>query len=180
MNKEIKQISMAALFLALACVLNMIQIPTPFAAWLSIDFSLVPIIISRRYISAKYVFMLTFIFPWFSLLSIFGSSGGLTGVAFLALQVWPLVALEFWWNKDGNSVFGTCAIVLVMILYSTLLNNFIINPVYFGFVDYYSDLWNNLKLWFPIALSFNILKLILVYIVVTLLRPLLAKETYNK
>lgn len=101
------------------------------------------------------------------------------GAAFLALQVWPLILLEVALNRKGNNIVGIIFIILIMVIYSTLLNNFLITPAYNGWDAYYSDLWASLKIYFPVALTFNILKMTVVYSISVALMPLLNKETYN-
>lgn len=179
MDKQIKELALASMFLAMACALTMIQIPIFPSAWLNLDFSLVPILLSRRYIRVRSTYIITFIFPWFSLLSIFGSSGGLVGVAFLALQVWPLIILDVTLNKSGSNIKGILLIFVIIVIYSTLLNNWIMNPIYMGWNDYYSQIWANIALYAPTAFVFNCIKMIAIYSITVGLIPLLDKETYG-
>lgn len=174
MDNQIKELTLSALFLALACVLSMVQIMIFPAGALSLDFSYVPILIGRRYIGISKTILIGCIFPWFSMIG--PNAGGIPGVVFLLLQVLPLIMVDFIFNRKNINISGMLLTIAIMTIYSTLLNNWIINPFYFGWEGYYGDIWTNIKLYLPMALVFNILKLTSVYLIVYLVLPKLIKE----
>ena len=177
MNKQIKEVTLASIILAITIVLCMVQIPMVPALGLTLDFSYVALIIGRRYIGYIKSIIICFIFPWFTIFSI-GGNGGLPGALFLLLQSLFVINIDYFLMKNKVSVKGIMMTILLITIFTMFLNAFLIGPMYSpNFSDYYTqDLWSNVLVWMIVALWFNPLKFIIIYIVIYLLLPKLNKE----
>ncbi len=157
MNEKTKQLTLSATILAAAAVLLIVQIPIVNNLGLYLDFSLVALLIGRRYVGFWNSFIISTIYPWFSLL--FG--GNPVGALFLVLQAWVLLVLDAIINKRDMSIFGTFMIIVMVTLWSVVLNVFLIGPLFSMGDGYtYLDGWVT---WMTISLIFNPFKLGIVY-----------------
>lgn len=158
MNEKTKQLTLSATILAVSAILVIIQIPMPGNLGLALDFSLVALIIGRRYVGFWNSFLIATIYPFFSLLS---PMGNLIGILFLILQAWALLILDYFINRNGIKPFGTFMIVVMITLWSAILNVFLIGPLWMIGEGYtYLDGW---LAWLVIALIFNPFKLGIVF-----------------
>ncbi len=184
MNKQVKELTLSALILALTCVLSLIQIPLIPEMGLSLDFSYVALIIGRRYIGLMKSVILCFIFPWFTLFST--GTGSWPGAVFIFLQAIFVILIDYFLMKKKVSIIRVFIAVLSITLWSLLLNVFIIAPMWLTiwdqtWSDYYNNffLWENAPLWMIVSLIFNPVKFMFVYNVIYFLLPKLSKEENN-
>lgn len=174
MNSKIKELTLSAIFLSLAGVLSIIQIPIVFG--ISLDFAFVAILIGRRYIGFSKIIIIGIIYPFFSLL---GPAGSIPGVIFLILQILFLLFLDKIISRENESFFitiiKTFLIILLTTIFSAFINAVLIAPMFgaisstetnesISFSTYYDNFWINAKPWIIIALIFNPFKLVIVYI----------------
>ena len=181
MNKQIKEITLAAMVLSLTCVLTLIQIPFIPSMGLSLDFSYVTLIIGRRYIGITKTLILCFIFPWFTLLST--GTGSWPGAVFLLFQSIFVVILDYVLFKEETTVAKIMWAVLFITIYSMFLNALVVAPMWMTtwdgtWAEYYNNFFalDNAPLWMVISIIFNPVKFMIVYIAIYLLLPNLKKE----
>ncbi len=166
MNNKTKQLTLSGTILALAIILVIVQIPVVSSLGLCIDFSLVALIIGRRYVGLGSTFIILLIYPWFAL-----SSGGTPiGSLFLVLQGIVLILVDLGFNRKGFNWFGSIMTVLIVTLWSAILNIFLIGPM-FGFWGEWADgtytYLSDWTLWLVVALIFNPFKLGIIYAICT-------------
>ncbi len=181
MNEEIKEITLAAMILALTCVLSLVQIPFLPSMGLSLDFSYVTLIIGRRYIGLTKTLILCFIFPWFTLFST--GTGSWPGAIFLLLQSIFVIILDYVLMKEKVTVSKIMLAVLFITIYSMFLNALVVAPMWVTtwgdtWANYYNNFWalENAPLWMVISIIFNPVKFMLVYVAIFALLPKLRKE----
>ncbi len=159
MTDRVRKLVLASTILAIAIILVIFEIPF-FGTTLAIELSLVPILIGRRYIGYWNTVLIIFIYPWFS---VFYSSGSWVGSIFLFLQGIGAITLDKMFNNKKYSFFGVLFVLLLITIWSALLNMFLIAPLYtivLGGEQYTMKL---LLQWMVISLLFNPIKFVIIY-----------------
>ncbi len=94
---------------------------------MSLDLSLIVILIGRRYIGLNYSALICLIFPWVSV----STGGGIVGVLFVIMQAECILGLDYLFNKEKYTVFGVLMVILLGTIISVIINLLIICPLYF-------------------------------------------------
>ncbi len=123
------KLTLAGTILATAMLISFITNSSFFipAFSMSLDLSLIVILIGRRYIGLNYSALICLIFPWVSV----GTVGGITGVLFIILQAECVLGLDYLFNKEKYTVFGALMVILLGTFISVIINLLIICPIYF-------------------------------------------------
>lgn len=166
MISKTKQLTLAAMFLAISIVLCLIQIPIAPGLGLSLDFAYVALLLSRRYVGNTYTFLIAAIFPWFTLLST--GNGALPGAIFLFVQGLVLVFLDIMFNNNKWGILGIIIVIVGITLLSTLINVLLIAPMYDPSYWNAEHVWDNIEAWTIISLIFNPFKMTIIYITLVL------------
>jgi len=158
---ETKKITLAGIYFALASILCLLEIPV--FGFMSIEFSLVVVLMSYFTIGWKYTFWLSITYPWMTMINYFPTSwvGALTLIALNLLVMISLIALK---AKDNSYVRMVISILIVSIA-MTLLNIVFFNAAWSGF-DYSwafqpEIIITSLAFYIP----FNIIKLLIMYVI---------------
>lgn len=162
MNKQIKDLALTSMFLGITALLSVLQIPVASGLGLSLDFSFISLLISRRYIGLSASLVISLIFPWFTLVAP-GGSGSLPGVLSLIIISVTLLLFDYLFNKNNYKVIGIATTILLITLIAILTNVFLIAPMFSGFDNYYNDFFNQAIIWLIVSLIFNPVKLIIIY-----------------
>lgn len=170
MNKQIKEISLSAVFIAMAGLLSIIQLPIVPNLGLYLDFSFIILFISNRFISIKLTLIVSIVFPFFSL---FGVSPSFPGIIFLIFQSivfsifdYILIVIPNKINKKSLkfNLISSIFVIFIVTIFSVFINVFLIAPWFIGFENYYWD-FHQMILWMIISFIFNPIKLIFVYLI---------------
>ncbi len=163
MNKKVNNLVLSATILSMALLLVCIQLPV--ANYLAIDFSLVAILIGRRYIGYWQSMIIMIIYPWLSTLTtIVGQTGSWVGVLFLILQGWLLITIDYILNKKGFNWIGVIVSIVIVTLWSMLLNLTFVGWAYTSLLGHTQYTWSIALQYMWVALIFNPFKLTIVYI----------------
>ncbi|NQX83468.1 MAG: hypothetical protein HRS50_02055, partial [Mycoplasmataceae bacterium] len=128
MNKQIKQVSLGAMFIAMSGILSIIQIPIAINIGLYLDFSFVILFISNRYIGLGGTLIVSLTYPFFSQL---GISPGLPGMFFLMMQAMFFTIFDYLFlvnlnnNKILYNIISTIIVILIVTIISIIINVFI-------------------------------------------------------
>ncbi len=162
MTAKVKKLVLSSSILAIAILLVYFQLPF-LTDWLAIDFSLIAILIGRRYIGYWMSMLLMIIYPWFSILSSLGTP---PGALFLMLQGFGVITIDYICNKKGYGWIGVSLSIMLITIWSILLNVFLIGPIwdYLGLATgdqfVYLQSW---KAWLSVSVVFNPIKFVIVY-----------------
>lgn len=177
-KSKIEAISYGAFFLALAIIFVVIQIPIIPNFAIALDFSLLPILFSRRLLGMKYTTIIVWIYPWFSLLS--WNSGGLTGVISLIFVAQSLIIFDYlffqnqkWIQQIENNQFlliflTTLVIIFFDISLLVLLNGLLLFPLFLHNFNLLA-LWNYWYTVILLTIIFNLIKQVIIYLLFNLI-----------
>lgn len=163
-NKNLHQITLSSIFLAIIGILILIQIP--FYSFLTLDLSGIAILFSLYFLELKYSILVS-IFSAFFLLII--------GKDFLSIFIVILFNLSLiFFHKiiynDSNLKFKILSSISIILLISsifTFLNFIFFLPAWYGFD--YSFIFENWLSFFLLIFIFNLSKLLLIYFIFNIL-----------
>ncbi|BDU67461.1 MAG: hypothetical protein TYPL_1140 [Candidatus Tyloplasma litorale] len=141
------------MFLSIASLLAILEIPL-FNDVINMEFSLIAVFISRRYIGLLNSVIICFVYPWFS---IFGPNGNPVGALFLLLQSIFVLFIDYIFNKNNYSFLGIILVIILGTIWSMIINGLVIAPIFTGGFD-------ESLTWMIIALIFNPFKFLIIYL----------------
>lgn len=108
--------------------------------------------------------IIAFIYPFFSLFSMFPDP---IGLVFLLIQAQVVLQVDAFFNKKDFNIIGIVLTIVIVSFISYLLNLFIFTPWYYLSSEYF--FWNQPSLiWVEFAyyFTYNVIKLSIIYVLV--------------
>lgn len=178
---ELKKLSSASLFFALSALFVTLQIPT----WnfLTIELSLVFVLLARRTIGLKYSTIITVSYPWFALLTPWVAAEPI-GVASLVTTGLIVLYVDYFFIKDKGfkkDLLPTIISIIIVTILATFLSMVLYTPAYYGFNwnkmlggggNILNYIWINLGIYIP----FNLLKSIIIFTLASTIKYKLKKH----
>ncbi len=163
-----KKIILASSFFAFCCIAVLLQIPV--YSFLTIEFSLVFLLIANRFVGFKYSILIAILYPWFAMVSYIPAD--IVGVSTLIVLNLLVIFFDtfFIQNKKlmkNNYIKIFLSIFLISVI-MTFLNLILFIPAYYGFD--YSLITQDGILWYTlyiiiVFIPFNIIKLTIMYLI---------------
>lgn len=173
-ERKLNQIILAGIFLSLSSLLILIQIPI--FSFLKLDFSLVIILIAEAYLS----FSLSLLIALFSPVVILIAYGDPIGMLFLIILNLVVVLIHhfiYLYKNKFKIFFSSLIIILITSLLVSFINVFVFVPLFYG----YSAINESMSIWlyWILILSFNLIKLLLIYFITGLYFYFLFEKNKN-
>ncbi len=160
--KSNNQIALTGIFLALSTLFALIQIPI--VSFLSLDFSILIILISTNFLKNRNVIIISIFSPLFMM---FFRGDDIIGVIFLIVTnlfisfIFKLIFYEKKEIKVFKYFAYSIGLVVFISMVLTFLNIILFTPAYYGFD--YGAVYENINWFFYVLLPFNIFKFSLVF-----------------
>ncbi len=167
-----KKVVLTGLFISIASMLAWMQIPVPFLSpFLTIELSLIAILIARRYIGLGYTLIVSVVAPWATMTTFWAASDPI-GVIILIFVNVIVVLFDWLFTRDNTNVKVTYPMAFIVLIISTIVivvfNLLLFTPLYYKF-DWdtlFSDgLWKYITYWFSLYFPFNLFKLGIITII---------------
>ncbi len=160
--KSNNQIALTGIFLALSTLFALIQIPI--VSFLSLDFSILIILISTNFLKYRNVIIISIFSPLFMMLI---RGNDIIGMVFLIVaNLFISFIFRLVFSKDEEikvfkySVYSIGLVIFISVVL-TILNIILFTPAYYGF-DYVA-IYENINWFFYVLLPFNIFKFSLIF-----------------
>ena len=177
---ELKKIILSGLFLAFSSVFVIFQIPT-WVPFLTIEFSLVVLLIGRRFVGLNYSFVIATFYPWAAALTPWVSFD-IIGIVSLITLGWISLIVDYFLSMDKNikrDIFRSVLSVIIITILTTILSIILYTPWYYGF-DAINEIANGnineyIKITLYLYLPFNLLKQSIIFFLLLTYKKVIKK-----